>query len=172
MQKLSRRALFMGGIFYLLSACTHGQSGDLRYSIQVSGEGNELVVTPDLTDADNAYVIVVASESGIGEGTIAWWGNALPHHLSFQLHLSALEHFNLRWGEESVTVNVNSTESFVLQSVTSGQGSEVEIDPNSPYWIKVTPASASQMYIELTAPMAFLNDSPQIFTISWIDYYR
>jgi hypothetical protein len=172
MHGISRRVVLLGGIGCLLAACTNGQSGDLLYSIGVRGEGNQLVIRLESNDGGNGYVVVVHSERGIGEGTITWWGNNSPHQLSFQLHLDALEHFNLRWGEESVTVNVNSTEFFVLESVQSGQQGEVEIDSESPYWIEVKAPTAEQDYFELTAPKAFLDGSPRLFAISWIDYYR
>jgi hypothetical protein len=183
-QKISRRALLKGGFILLLSGCSHGQSGNLGFSIGVRGEGNQLVIVHDAPGAtsnntsgdmsvsgENAFVVIVTSDSGIGEGTVAWWGNTTPHHLSFQLHLNALEHFNLRWGKEKITVNVNSTESFVIESV-SDQDGEAEIDADSPYWIEVTPPSDQQSYFLLTAPEAFLKDSPSLFAISWIDYYR
>jgi hypothetical protein len=144
----------------------------LLYSTGVRGEGNIITVADAPDTGEEELTIRVQSERGIGEGTIAWWGNQVPHHLSFHLHLNALEHFHLRWGKRSITVSVASSGNFVLESMQVGHQGEVEITPESPYWIEVTMPSGEHPYFELRAPAAFLNDSPRLFAISWIDYYR
>jgi hypothetical protein len=164
----SRRDFLVGTVGCLLAACYQGQTGELGYSIATSGEGNQVSISQE-TDA---YTVTIHSTQGIGQASIAWWGNLMPHHLNFQLHLGSLEQFTLGWDEQRVSVQINSSNQAVIEILQPHQGAETPIAFDSPYWMDVTlPTSSVQVY-SLRAPSAFIAAAPKVWAIAWIDFYR
>ena len=160
--------VLMGTVGCLLAACYQGQTGELGYSIATSGEGNQVAINQE-TDT---YTVTIHSTMGIGQASIAWWGNSMPHQLNFQLHLGGLEQFTLAWDEQRVSVQVNSSSQEVTESLQPHQGVERLIASDSPYWMDVTlPTSSMQVY-SLRAPAAFITAAPKVWAIAWIDFYR
>jgi hypothetical protein len=176
MQIWSRRAILLGSVGWLVAACSHGQAGKTLYSVGVSGEGNQLTITQDSSGGEDTYIATVQSERGIGQASIAWWGNTSPHPLRFRLQLAGLEQFSLRWaapsGQILVNIGVNSMDQQVFQSVQIGREAESEIAADSPYWLDVTLPNQKGAAYELTTPLAFQAYGPRLFTIAWVDFYR
>lgn len=179
MQNWSRRAILLGGASYLLAACTFGLAdelaGSLPYSVGVHDQGDHVAIRQSSDMQGGGFVATVQSARGIGDATVAWWGNVPPHQLVFQLELSGLEHFSLIWADQTVNVSVNSVnlaaEPVILKSVQAGDDAEEIIDPDSPYWIDVTTLHDGRGY-QLVAPAAFQEAWPQFWAIRWIDFYR
>jgi hypothetical protein len=170
MQRWSRRAVLVGFGGGLLAACTNGQAAGNPYSASVAGDGNR--VTLDTDASGQRYVVNVQSERGIGEASFAWWGKALPHPLTFDLKLSGLEHFRLAWAANIVNVSVNSSDNAVIQWAQGSDQVEVQIAPDSPYWLPVqVPSQAMQGY-QLSVPPAFIAAAPRLWAIAWVDFYR
>ena len=187
MQNWSRRAMMLGGASYLLSACTFGLAdglaGSLPYSVGVHDQGDQVAIrqTSDMQGGEYVavYVATVRSERGLGEASVAWWGNVPPHQLVFQLELSGLEQFSLVWADQTVHVSVNSVDHLadpsadlaVLESVQQRGGSERMIDPDSPFWMDATVPKDGSGF-RLGAPPAFQAEWPSFWAIRWIDFYR
>ena len=175
MQSWTRRAVVWGGVGWLLAACTHGLAQGGAYSIGVRGAGNQVTVA--MRDRLPGYTLTVSSQSGIGEVTVAWWGNELPHPLTFRLALRGLELFQLNWAAHPVSVNqvtvsIATTDDHVTQSVIVDDGAEASISSTSPYWLAVTLPTVEQAVYQLAAPPAFVADAPRLWSCRWIDFYR
>ena len=176
MRSWSRRTILAGGVASLLAACAHGQTGDIGYSIAVSGESNQVIIGFDPSrntrSGKGTYIATIHSLGGIGQATTAWWGSTSPHPLVFCLHLSGLEQFRLRWRDQTGTLSVNSNEQTVIQSVQGTEQGERAITPDSPYWIEVAVPTLETPRYELIAPAAFLAAAPTFWGIAWVDFYR
>jgi hypothetical protein len=179
-QQWSRRTLLLAGAGVLMAACTHSWGSNGLYSIGVRGEGNAVEVLPLEVAKSDRLRIEIMSARGIGEATVAWWGNAAPPAHEFHLHLRGLESFVLRWAESSspqrsiftITVSVNSSDNSVRQSVQVGDDVEIPIDALSPHWMAVTlPTAASESFV-LAAPASFRHAAPHLWAIAWVDFYR
>lgn len=168
MRMWSRREILVGGIGCLLAACSHGQVGNVGYSVATSGEGNQVAIALD--QDVGTYIVTVHSERGIGQGSIAWWGNDAPHHVIFEMYLSGLEQFSLHWADQAVNLSVNSIDQSVIQSVRIGKSPETAIAAGSPYWMEVILPTAG--LFQLHAPRAFIALAPKLWGIAWIDFYR
>ena len=158
-------------LWVLLAACWQPVIKDRRvnwYSIATSGEGNQVAISQE-TDT---YTVTIHSTMGIGQASIAWWGNSMPHQLNFQLHLGGLEQFTLAWDEQRVSVQVNSSSQEVTESLQPHQGVETLIASDSPYWMDVTLPTSSMLVYSLRAPAAFITAAPKVWAIAWIDFYR
>jgi hypothetical protein len=155
----------------VLAACYQGHAGDVGYGVAVSGDGNQVTIAEDTTQAADVYITTIHSTRGIGQASIAWWGSA-PHHLEFLLHLGGLELFSLRWADQLVHVSINSVGQAVIQSSQRGNGAEIAITSDSPHWMAVTIPTHEAPVYRLAAPAAFLAAAPKAWGIAWIDYYR
>jgi hypothetical protein len=148
----------------------------MPYSVGVSGEGNALTLAKVSSGSEEGYIATVASARGIGQASVAWWGNFSPHPLRFHLQLMGLELFSLSWAtpDRRITVNVsvNSSDQAVIQSVILGQSGESEITALSPYWLEVTLPSPERSGYLLTTPAAFAAEGPRLWAIAWVDFYR
>ena len=155
-----------------MAACSQGEASNVAYQVGVSGEGNRVALVQDSSVGDEAIVATVQSARGIGQASVVWWGNRAPHPLWFDLQLSGLEQFSLIWGNEAVHVSVNSMDQSILQRHQARGAGEVEIAPDSPYWMTVELPSQAGAGYWLGAPAAFVADAPSLWAISWIDFYR
>ncbi len=167
----SRREIVVGGIVLLLSACSHGQVGDVGYSIAVNRNDNVVAIRQEA----DTIVVAVESASGIGHASITWWGKPAPRPIVFLLHLNVLEQFSLRWADRVVHVSVNSTSQTVTQSMQMAHSPEAILMPDSPYWMDVTlPTQSTQepSPFIIIAPAAFTAAAPNMWGIAWVDAYR
>jgi hypothetical protein len=167
MQQWSRRNLLFGGVGILLTGCMHAWAGDAPYSVDVQGEGNRVTIAPTVVVAAESYVATVTSPRGIGQATVAWWGDHTPRQLTFHLDLAGLESFELRWADTTVTVSASDQQMW--QSVQKGESDMRTASPDSPFWIDITDTGVGY---ELRAPAAFLNDAPRLWSFAWIDFFR
>ena len=177
MQKWSRRALLLGGVALLSTGCTHGLVGQALYSVGVRGEGNLVTITPDNIIAPDprapqTYHVHVASLSGIGQATIAWWDRRAPQQLLFSLELKGLERFQLHWGDTLINVTVNASTQHIMQSVQKGEAAESRLVAASPFWMETLLPTVSSHGFTLATPPAFAQDGPRLWTIAWVDFYR
>ena len=172
MRNWSRRSVLLGTVGCLLAACSHGRAGHAAYSVGVSGEGNTVTIVQDSNGADGAYVARVQSTRGIGQANIGWWGEPAPHQLTFDMALSGLESFSLRWAEYTVLVSVNATDGSVWQRLNSDDEPDSDLLPSSPFWIEVALPIGEGHSFRLAAPVAFLADAPRLWAITWVDFYR
>jgi hypothetical protein len=162
----------VGSLGCILAACSYGQTGEIGYGVATSGDGNQLAIAQDENAEPGSYIVAITSERGIGQASITWWGNQLPHHVVFQLYLTGLEQFSLRWADQAVNVSVNSMDQTVIQSVKVAETAEQSIAAGSPYWMDVVAPSTADGPFQLQAPPAFIDAAPKVWGISWIDYYR
>lgn len=167
----SRREIVVGGVGLLLSACSHGQVGDVGYSLAVNRNDNVVAIRQEA----DTMLVAVESASGIGHASITWWGKPTPRPTVFLLRLSGLEQFSLRWAECVVNVSVNSTSQTVTQSMQMAHNPEAILMPDSPYWMDVTlPTRSTQepSLFTIVVPAAFTAAAPNMWGIAWVDAYR
>jgi hypothetical protein len=149
--------------------------GSVLYCVGVSGEGNQVTIVQNIS-YEGGYIATVQSARGFGQASIAWWGNGSPHPLWFQLPFGGLEQFSLIWAAKSkrasVNVSVNSSNQSEWQSLQVNREGEIEIMPDSPYWLQVTQPTPQQPGYLLRAPVAFVADAPRMWAIAWVDFYR
>src|SRR4051812_23941356 len=129
----SRRIIIQWLLGCLLAACSGGQVGDLSYSAEARGEGNQVAVLRD--GSRDKYTVQVTSAPGIGQAVLAWWGALPPHPLQFQIYTTGLENFSLTWAAQTVKVSVNATNHSVTESLQMQDHDEVAIASDSPFWI-------------------------------------
>ena len=183
MRSWSRRVLLLGGAGCLFAACSSGWVGTLPYSVSVNGEGNQVVILQKSAMRGGGIMVTVQSARGIGDATVAWWGQGTPCALVIQLELRGLEHFSLRWAEQAVFVSVNSADNSVFQSVQKREEQEMMIDQSSPFWMDVSVSSRPgirtasnaidhESGYRITTPPAFQAAWPGIWSITWVDFYR
>lgn len=148
-----------------------------HFAIAADSDGNELTVSAQ----GETTVIELHSQSGIGSATVELVSGALPQNIVLRLHLQGLEQFRLLYDGTEVTTSVASSDiSNIIESVTSTEGGEHSITPDSPLWLGIRVVSGEdsphipldQGYFEITLPKDFLHDGRRSFSIRWIDFYR
>jgi hypothetical protein len=127
------------------------------------------------TEDVTAYI---TSEKGIGRIDLERL-HTPPSSLTLYLQLKGLEEMTLTWGDALVTVHVSSMDGTVRQELTLRGAEGAPISATSPYWMPLrvdaeasddTPLKSGHFVIG--APTAFLDEAPEQFSISWIDFYR
>lgn len=170
--QFTRRALLLMGTGLLLIGCTHTTVGNALYSVGVSREGNHVTIAMEEDVPATGYLVTIQSERGIGQASFAWWGSEPPHPMRFLVELQGLESFQLTWHQQTVSVSVNAIDQSIVQSLRTSNGAEQAITPDSPYWMQVEMPTAGRSGYLLSAPEAFVAQSPRLWAVQWIDFYR
>jgi hypothetical protein len=102
-----------------------------------------------------------------------------PTKIVIRLHLKGLEEFDFQYGETTVIVSVSSHgDGAVYERVRTGEAEEVEVKPDSPYWMPVEviggalTGSPKTGYFEVQAPQNYLQGKHRAFSMRWVDFYR
>ena len=128
-------------------------------------------------------VVTIYSKNGIGGTEIEQISGKKPTQYNFHLYLSGLEELKFAYGQTLITVNVSSSEGNEVRQMMfdSGNGVEMAVTPDSPYWMDVTivPTEGTVAeipllhgYISVQAPDDFLLNQEGSFALQWIDFYR
>ena len=130
---------------------------------------------------DDAIVINIYSESGIGGAELA-----MPHtdgrpQVVLQVHLKGLEMFELSYDNRAIRASIGSVFPYDLrESATIGGESEGEIDDSSPYWMDVSIVSSEaestipleEGFFRIELPYDYTKGNFESFSLNWIDFYR
>lgn len=134
----------------------------------------ETAVTP------NSVTFDITSQTGIGSAEIKLVHGEWPETILFRLHVAGLEEFRFAYHETAVTASVSSSgDHQVLESVAQA-GEAQPVAEDSVFYMPVRLEAESgevsiplaEGYFEIEAPADFQAGAYDMFTISWIDFYR
>lgn len=128
----------------------------------------------------NAAIIDIFSESGIGEAAFEFIPDSLPPKILLRFHLRGLEELRFAYGETVISAAISSTGEHAIQQSLSraGERQMETLTASSPFWMKLRVVSREQKiplrdgYVEVEAPADFLRSGARNATIHWIDFYR
>ncbi len=154
-------------VAFCLAACAMRTAGAGRWLVIPDQASNQL----ELTTIDQATVVDVFSERGIGRANVQWLGGDYPARLFLRFHLRGLEELRFTYATTTITLSISSTDAGNVQQevTTSAPGEAQPVTPTSPYWMKTL---VTADWIEVELPPAFLQARHTGFTVQWIDFFR
>lgn len=147
-----------------------------QFTITTRRDSDRVTVQSD----DQQTVFAIHSPVGISGAEIMRTGDRWPARIVLQLHLSGLEQFTLAHDKQTIAASVSSHNGTARVWI-SGQ-EETPLTPTSPDWLAirlisrqvppVTTIPLKKGHFEIDLPQQFLHDNPQVFKLTWIDFYR
>jgi len=138
----------------------------------------------EVTQSPTQTLLMVVSQSGIGEADVSLTPGAKPARLIFRLHLRGLEQFRLIYGDTVITAAVASAGQPIVRqqrSLLSAPATEESLTAASRFWLPlrlVTDAAGEARiplengFFELEAPPDLLAGDTRAFRFEWIDFFR
>jgi len=161
------RLVILVMLAFCLTACAVHTAGAGRWLVIPDQTNNQL----RLTTVDQATVLDILSERGIGRANVQWIGGDYPARILLRFHLRGLEELRFTYATTTITLSIPSTgaENVQQQVATSAPGENQPVIPTSPYWMKTV---VTADWIEVEPPPAFLQGRHAGFTVQWIDFFR
>ncbi len=129
--------------------------------------------------ANDTATFDITSPGGIGGARMVQTSGSKPKRILLQLRFKGLESLKFRFEDGEVNVSVSSSDSPVVRaSARTGNGAEMEIGPDSEYWMSTEIVSVSETvplvdgYFRVELPSAFYAGDAREFSLEWTDFFR
>ncbi len=173
-----KQLMLLSVILFLGTACTAVFLPSSPYT--ANPQKDDTVVS--FMEADNTLFIDITSTSGIGGAEIKRHTESWPQDVVLRMHLKGLEQFEFMYADTAVTLAISSQQDqHMQQSVRQINNAAEPLNPNNVFWMQteIVNNDGTLGTIPLTdgsfnvhVPQDFLEKNGDIFTISWIDFFR
>lgn len=134
------------------------------------------------SEADRV-IVDITSPRGIGNARIRLVEGSWPAEVILRLRLTGLEGLEVGYESDGAWRNLAGVLSHsggdVWQSVVPPNEPEQPIDDSSPHWMPISHGRAdqatspdSESYFDVQMSPHFLENSSDLFEVSWVDFYR